>query len=131
MKFCQSLRPTRIQTSCYTAKAAGALLGRDPQKNNQSQNKKNKRTPAKFDTSKPWKQSDGPCPLQARGSGCDGRHWKKDCDNPNKVDTRPPPKGDSNPLDGKSNLSQSASDADAAKALFGGGSNEVALAALS
>ena len=52
-------------------KAAGAYLGKDPNKN-----KKPFASPApkKFDTSKPWKKSDGPCPLQARGSGCGGNH---------------------------------------------------------
>ena len=93
-------------------KSAGAFIGRDPNKGRDPGKKKP--PPRQFDTSKPWKSSDGLCPLKGRGSGCAGDHWKKDCPNPNNVDKRPPQKAkaaaasEPNPLDGKSDLSRSA-----------------------
>ena len=101
-------------------KAAGAYLGRDPSKDKgPKKNAPKKEIPKKFDTSQPWKPADGPCPLKARGSGCDGKHWKKGCPNPNNVDTRPPQKWDqANPLEGKANLSVQEEKASAA--LFSG-----------
>ena len=74
-------------------KSGQSLLGKDPRKNI---NKNNNEKPKVFDTSKPWKQSDGDCPLKARGSGCDGKHWKKDCPNPNGVSRKPPARSNNN-----------------------------------
>ena len=117
-----------------TGKSAGAYLGRDPKK---GLNLKVDTKPKKFDTSKPWKESDGPCPLKARGSGCDGKHWKKDCPNPNQIDTKAPPKSkkgtdvENNPLSGKSNLSRQEDNEQASHALFSGQAREVELESLS
>ena len=108
-------------------KSAGAYLGKDPAKRTTNA------LPKKFDTSQPWKPSDGDCPMKSRGSGCDGHHWKKDCPNPNKINPKPPKKNkndtpaSTNPLEGKSNLARSE---EAGAALFSNGPKDAALSTL-
>ena len=97
-------------------KSNQAFLTRDPRKDK-------KEEPKRFDTSKPWKAKDGPCPNQARGSGCDGKHWKKDCPNPNKIEVLGKKQNDkketpaANPLAGKSNVARETIE-EASAALF-------------
>ena len=119
-------------------KSSGAYLGRDPAKGLNTP-PKSELKPKKFDTSKDWKPADGPCPNKARGSGCDGKHWKKNCPNPNKIDGKPPPKlspkkepkNEENPLAGKSNVSRLEDNQQAAQALFYGGAKDVNLSDIS